>query len=708
MSRYSPLLLLAVALSIPAPAAPQTSELPAPPPTRQEDFKEVLHGVEIADPYRWLEDQQSPETRRWIEAQNRYTRSLLDPLPFREAIRRRLTELWRVDTTSIPVEERAGRYLFFKKKAEEELATLYLRRGLDGKDEAILDPRSLSADLSVTADPMELSRDGRRLIYGLRRGGEDEMELRVLDLDTRRDLPDRFPRGLYRGVAWKPDGSGFYYNLQSRETGTLTRFHKLGAAPADDAEVFGRGLGRDVWAGVSEVSDDGRFVLFDVGHGWSYNDLYLQDLTAGGPPRLVTPGLKATLDVQFAGGRLLAMTDWQKPDGAPNGRIVAIDPRDPAPEKWREIVPAGPDALQGFAVAGGKLFVHSLRDVTSRIRIFSLDGKPEGEVPLPGPGSVGILQARADGGEVFFGFQSFTVPPVVYRYDVAARRVDTWAQDRPPFQPALFETRQVWYTSKDGTRVPMFLVHRKGLEPNGQLPTRLYGYGGFRSSQRPFFSVTNAFWIEQGGVYALANIRGGSEFGEDWHRAGMLEKKQNVFDDFIAAAEWLVANRYTNPAKLAIEGGSNGGLLVGAALTQRPDLFRAVVCRFPDLDMIGYRRFENNNPPALQEYGDASKPEHFKFLLAYSPYQKVKPGTKYPAVLLTTGDNDTRVPPLQARKMTARLQAATASGIASGRPVLLLYDTVAGHAGGRTAGKVIEDSTLELAFVAWQLGMEVK
>jgi prolyl oligopeptidase len=381
---------------------------------------------------------------------------------------------------------------------------------------------------------------------------------------------------------------------------------------------------------------------------------------------------------------------------------VEVDLKDPAPERWREVVPQGPDAIQGITPVGGRLLVHYLRNVTSQLKLFSLEGKALADLPLPGPGSVAGLQGRWEDDEVFFAFSSYTTPRATYRADVRAVKAEPWWRPQVPFDPAAHETTQVWYPSKDGTKVPMFLTHAKGAARDGRRPVLLYGYGGFNVSITPGFSPAAAWWIEQGGVYAVANIRGGGEFGEEWHRAGMLENKQNVFDDFIAAAEWLVANRYTSPSRLAISGGSNGGLLVGAALTQRPELFGAVVCSFPDLDMVGYHRFPGNNPPALLEYGNASIPEQFKFLHAYSPYQRVQPGTKYPAVFFSTGDNDTRVPPLQARKMAARLQAASTSG----RPVVLLYDTKAGHAGGRPIGKIVEDQSLELAFLAWQLGME--
>jgi prolyl oligopeptidase len=365
-------------------------------------------------------------------------------------------------------------------------------------------------------------------------------------------------------------------------------------------------------------------------------------------------------------------------------------------------VPAGDHAIQGFVLAGGRLVVHTLRDVSSHLTLYDLEGNELGELELPGRGSVGAIDGHWERNELFFDFTSYTLPRSTLRADITSGDVETWWSPEVPFDGSEYGTRQVWFTSKDGTKVPMYVVHRLDLPLDGDRPALLYGYGGFNVSILPSFSALAAWWVEQGGIYAVANLRGGGEYGEEWHRAGMLESKQNVFDDFLAAADWLIANRYTRPQRLAIRGASNGGLLVGAALTQRPELFRAVLCEFPDLDMIGYHRFENNNPPALLEYGDASKAEDFAFLREYSPYQRIEEGTPYPAVLLTTGDADTRVPPLQARKMTARLQAASSSG----RPVLLLYDTKAGHAGGRPLAKVVDDLSLELAFLAWQLGME--
>ncbi|HKQ98465.1 MAG TPA: prolyl oligopeptidase family serine peptidase [Candidatus Polarisedimenticolia bacterium] len=700
--------LVALLSLVAAAGVPADSKLPPAPPTRRDDVKETLHGVTIVDPYRWLEDQGAPETRDWIDAQNRYAHGLLDALPMRGAIRDRLTDLARRDTQWAPT-ERAGRLFTQKRRAGDDLPILFVRDGRDGRETVLLDPAPLSPDHTTSVSIEDVSMDGSTLAYGVRTGGEDEAELRLRNTRTLQDLPDRLPRALYRGVSLRPDGRGFYYARQDRSAGIRIRYHAVGTPIEKDIEVFGAGFGPSDWVGAT-VSENGKHLLYSVSHGWASNEVFVASLDPAGPagpdglhgspgaPRPVVRGLDAHVQAAFAGDRLIAQTDWQ----APTGRIVEIDPADPAPAKWRTIVPAGPDAIEGMLLAGGRIVVHTLHDVAARLDVYTLDGKRAGAIALPGPGTVANLSGRFDSDDLFFDFQSYTTPPSTLRASVSSRTATSWWQAAIPFEPNRYETKQVWFASKDGTRVPMFVVHQKGLTLDGRRPALLYGYGGFAVSITPAFSPTTAWWLEQGGVYAVANIRGGSEFGEAWHKAGMLGNKQNVFDDFIAAAEWLIANHYTSSERLAIRGASNGGLLMGAVMTQRPQLFRAVLCEFPDLDMIGYRRFPNNNPPALLEYGDASRKDQFEYLAAYSPYQRVASGTPYPAVLFMTGDADTRVPPLQARKMTARMQAATTSG----RPVLLLYDTKAGHAGGRPLGKVVEDQSLEMAFLAWQLGME--
>jgi prolyl oligopeptidase len=667
-----------------------------PPETRRDDVREVMHGLELVDPYHWLEDADSTETHAWIAAQNDYTRSFLDAIPVRDRMRTRFREMLIHDSIGAPI-QRQGVYFFLKRGAEQDLWSVYRRTGIGGQDELLIDPDPMSSDRTVSIGAIAPSEDARLLAYGIRHGGEDETELRVFDVNERRDLPDRLPRGLYQNISWKKDGSGFYYSLARRGIGRRIYFHALGTDADSDREIFGAGY-RPENGIFPHASEDGNYLLAMVWWGWLKVELHVQDLRDDGPFRPLVSDIDAKFYPQFAGDYLIVQTDW----GAPNGRILRIDLREPAREKWREIVPEAVDAILSFAVIGDKVFVNYLHNVTARIAIFSLDGEPLAKMPLPGDGTAGIYgRWGRDEGIVYFG--SYTTPYSIYRYNSATGKSILWYRDGVPFESENFAMRQVWYSSKDGTRVPMFIVHRKDLVLDGNRPTVLYGYGGFSFSLTPQFNHGAAWWIERGGVYAVPNLRGGGEFGEAWHRAGMLEKKQNVFDDFIAAAEWLVANRYTNPDKLAISGGSNGGLLVGAVMTQRPDLMRAVYCWHPDLDMVRFHNYtKNNNPPALLEYGNPADPAQFRFIHAYSPYEHVKPGTKYPAMLLMSGDADTRVPPAQARKMTARMQAATASGL----PILLYYDTHAGHAGFKPTSKVIEDLSVEWSFLAWQLGIE--
>jgi len=673
------------------------AQAPAMPPTRQDNVKEVIHGVEIIDPYRWLEDQDSKETKDWVAAENAYTHALLDGLPMRAGASKRLMEMLHYDTMSAPFQQQGGYYFFTKKAADQDLSSIYRRKGPAGEDELLIDPHPLSPDHTTSVAFREVTEDATLLLYAVRRGGEDETELHVLDLKSRRDLADVLPRGYYLGTSWKKDNSGFYYALSRRDVGKRIYYHALGTDPAKDSLIFGEGYGPDTWL-APRLSEDGRYFLISVQAGWAKNELYIRSLEDNGQFRPLITGLDAHFTAQFAGDFLIVQTDWQ----APRGRILKIDLRDPKPEKWQQIVPTTADAIEGYALMGGKLFVNYLHDVTSRIAIFSLEGKPLGEVALPSAGSATIY-GRWDRDEGILAFSSYTTPASVFRYSAASGKRELWFRSPVPFDSSRYEMEQVWYSSKDGTRVPMFLVHRKGLKPDGQTPTILYGYGGFNVSLTPNFNTSAAWWVEQGGIYAVANLRGGGEFGEAWHKAGMLEKKQNVFDDFIAAAEWLTKNKYTNSQKLAIWGGSNGGLLVGSVTTQRPELFCAVICDHPDLDMVRYYKFtKNNNPPALLEYGNAADPAQFKFLYAYSPYQHVQPGTKYPAMLITSGDADTRVPPEQARKMAARLQAATKSG----SPVLLLYDNKAGHSGGRPFSQIVDELSLKLSFLASQLGMK--
>ncbi len=681
------LLLLPVAHA--APAAP------APPPTRAEVVRDTLHGVVIADPYRWLEDKQSPETRAWIEAQNRYRESLMAGVPGREALKARLDQLLKVDVTGIPL-ERGGRTFFSKRRADQEQRVLYLRRGPAGLDEVLVDPHPLSTDHTTSVSILDVSPDGTLAAVGTRQGGADEVAVSFLDVDSRKELADRLPPARYFGVAIKPDRSGFFYS-KFTTAGSRVYEHAMGTDSTADRPVFGEGYGPEKIITI-ELSEEGKYLQVSVLYGSAAerSELWVKDLAGGGPPAPVAKDLEGFFFGTVVGDQLYMHTNWQ----APKGRVLRADLRDPARERWREIVPQGENIIEGLSLAGGKLFVNELENVVSKVRVLDADGQPLGAITFPALGAVGSMNGRWASNEAFFTFSSFVVPATIFRYDVATGERTVWWRSQAPVESDRFETKQVWYTSKDGTRVPMFLVHRKGLKLDGSNPTLLTGYGGFTVNLTPTFSSEAALWVENGGVYAQPNLRGGSEFGEAWHRAGMLGNKQNVFDDFIAAAEWLVANRYTAPRKLAIEGGSNGGLLVGAAITQRPELFRAAICAVPLLDMLRYHRFLVARF-WVPEYGSSEDPAQFRWLHAYSPYQHVKKGVKYPAVLLVSGDSDTRVDPLHARKMTALLQTSTGSG----RPILLHYDTKAGHAGGKPVSKQIEDGADETHFLFWQLGM---
>jgi prolyl oligopeptidase len=678
-------LLIAAVFAVDAPKAP---------PTRVEPVKEVIHGVEVSDPYRWLEDQTSPETRAWIDVQNRYTESLLGSRGSLERLRRRAGELLRVETVSVPI-ERGGRYFFTRRKPDQNQAAIHMRKA--GKDEALVDPNTLSADQTTSAALMAVSRDGRLLAYGLRRGGEDETTLVLLDTDARRQLSDRFEKARYNGVSFKPDRSGFYYTRLTA-AGNRVYYHALGSDPARDAVVFGEGYNRDK-AVSATLSPDGRYLFFSVRTGTSgpKTEIYFRNLQANGPVAPLVNDVEANFSGRVAGDHYYMQTNWK----APNGRILDVDLAAPARANWREVVPESDSVISGFVLGGGRLLVTYLKDVVSRLEVLDASGKRVTTLRPAELASIGAISSEWDKDEAFYTSSSIAMHSHIKRFAPSAPRPETWWQPITSLPSTPVEVKQVWYESKDRTRIPMFLAHRKDLNLDGSNPVFLTGYGGFTLTQTPSFRPQAALWISSGGVYALPNLRGGGEFGESWHRAGMFERKQNVFDDFISAAEWLIANRYTRPDRLAISGGSNGGLLVGAALTQRPELFAAVVCSFPLLDMVRYHKFLLG-PYWVSEYGSADTAAQFPYIYAYSPYHRVRPGTRYPAVLFVTGDSDTRVAPLHARKMTALLQSATASD----RPILLRYDTKAGHSGGLPVAQQIENLAAEFSFLFWQLSME--
>jgi prolyl oligopeptidase len=666
-----------------------------PPETRRDAVVEKIHGVEIADPYRWLEDQKAPETRAWLEAQNRFTESIIGPLRGKERIQRRLTELIKIDSINPPF-VRGGRYFLSKRAANQNLFVLYMRKSSDAPDEVLVDPHTLSPDHTVSVGFRDVSRDGKVLAYGVRSGGEDEVLVRFMDIDSRKELADRLPKARYYGVSLTSDKTGIYYARQTAR-GPRVYYHTVGSDTTTDREIFGAGYGPEkiIDAGITE---DGRYLSITVSHGSAARkvELYVQDLQKKSAIRPIVNDIEANFSAEIAGGRAYLLTNWN----APNYRIFVLDLEDLSRERWRELIPEGKSVISDFSLAGGKLFVSFLENVKSRVRVFQPSGKETREIQFPTLGSVGGIIGTWERDEAFFSFSSFAQPTTYYRYQVSTAKQEVWAKLNVPVKSESIEVQQVWYTSKDGARIPMFVAHRKGLVLNGSNPTLLTGYGGFNASMTPGFSQRAAFWIENGGVYALPNLRGGGEFGEEWHKAGMLEKKQNVFDDFIAAAEWLIKSKYTSPSKLVISGGSNGGLLVGAAMTQRPELFQAVVCTYPLLDMVRYHRFLVAGY-WVPEYGSSVDPAQFKYIHAYSPYHRVKKGEKYPAVLFITGDGDTRVDPLHARKMTALVQSATGSN----KPVLLRYDMKAGHSAGMPVSKTIEDMTEEMRFLFWQLGV---
>ncbi|MDE2761404.1 MAG: prolyl oligopeptidase family serine peptidase [Gemmatimonadota bacterium] len=680
---------------------------PPPPGTARDPVVDTIHGVEFTDDYRWLEDQYGPATRAWIAEQNAYAELVVGDTALRAELAGRLRELMDVPGALFP--RRAGDYEYFSmRRPGREAGAIHRRPAPTEREYAPIDPEG---DFEVVVDPLDIhpdgttgvsirdfSPDGDLMLYAVRDGGRDEVSIRVRNLDTGEDLPDRLPGSLYGRVSFNEDGSGFHYVSRSRETGGRVRLHMLGTDVADDVELFGQGQGPESFVGFSEGAG-GRHMVYTVHHGWARTDVYLQDLRAGGEPRPIVGGAPARFSVRFVRGELWLLTNLD----APRNRIVAVDPRNPGsdPADWRVVLPEAEDVLTGYQIVGDRIYADYLHNVSSRIVRYGMDGTRIDEIPVPRHHVAGLRPWRD--GTALLTLTSLTTPPHILEIDLETLETTEWLPSAVPFDGDAYEVGRHWYTSPDGTRGPLYVVHRKGLEPGGDTPTLLYGYGGFNVNLLPRFDARAAVWMERGGVYAIATLRGGGEFGETWHRAGMLENKPNVFDDFIAAAEWLIESGYTSPERLAIRGVSNGGLLVAGAMITRPDLFRAVFCGFPDLDMVRFNRFtDTNNMPALLEYGNAAVPEEFEVLQAISPYQNVLDGVDYPAVMLTQGDLDTRVPPLQARKMAARLQAATASGL----PVILDYDPRAGHAGGRTFSRRVRNAAMELAFLLGQVGGE--
>src|ERR1700722_2602032 len=573
---------------------------PAPPsgPPRAEPrpLKEDFHGTKIVDSYRWLEDGNSPDTQKWVADEMSYTRALLEPLPGRDAIHKRLTELLSIGSIGVP--HIAGKYYFYtRREGMQNQPVLYVREGVDGKDRVLVDANQLAADGTVALDWFEPSEHGKYLAYGTSPSGSEMSTLHIIETKTGNPLPDTIERTRAASIAWLPDNSGFYYTRYPKPGDVqpgqemYTRhvfFHELGDDPEKDQLIFGEGRDPEDWPSVS-LDNEGQLLLITVSQGWTKSELFLMDLKKGTPPTRITTGKNFLYSGSVYNGRLYIVTN----EDAPRYRMFVTEAGNYERDDWKEIIPQTGSVLQGAAVWGGKLFTQYEQNATSQLKIFDLEGKNVHEVALPGLGTVFASDGKWDRDEIFYGFLSFTVPPTVYRYDLKTGTTSQWAKvDAPSIDPAAYEVNQEWYHSKDGTRVPMFIVNKKGLKKDGRNPALFTAYGGFNVSLTPSFSRTAYLWMEHGGVYAVANLRGGAEFGEDWHRAGMLGNKQNVFDDMIAGAEHLIAEKYTDKDHLAIQGGSNGGLLMGAMITQRPDLVRAGVCQVPLLDMLRYQNFQ--------------------------------------------------------------------------------------------------------------------
>jgi prolyl oligopeptidase len=691
----------------PMPALPLTY-----PPTRTVDASDVYFGAKVADPYRWLEDGQSPEVQAWLAAQNKLARSYLDALPGRAALEKRFSQLFRIDTIGAP--DRAGdRYFYMRHKASQEKAVLYWRPVNDPKAEHILiDPNQFVATNNASLGATATTLDGKLLAYTLRPNNADEATLYVKDVESGKDLPGEVIEGAkYADPSWLPDGSGFVYTYlppsdpahpEDRPGLAVVRYHKLGTDPKHDPVIHAKTGDPTKFIGAY-VSRDGKWIFFEEGNNANINDLYYQplegqptaDLADNWKPIVVGKDFSYSLEPWKGQAYILTNED------APRYRLFKVNLDHPSRSKWREIIPESPTAvLQGAAVVGNHLVLDELENVTSRIDICDLDGKLVRHLELPGIGTAGA-GGNPDYDELFYGFENFTQPPEIFQTSVTNRAEILWAKINFPVDPSPYAVEQKWFASKDGTKIPIFIVHRKDILLDGGTPFMLYGYGGFDISMLPEFKAGYYPWLEAGGGFAIVNLRGGGEFGEQWHQDGMLLKKQNVFDDCIAAAEYLIHEGYTKPERLAVRGGSNGGLLVGAVLTQRPDLFRAVVCEAPLLDMIRYPLF-GGGKTWVPEYGSPEDPDQFKALYAYSPYHHVKPGTPYPSVLFCTPQNDDRVAPMHAFKMTAALQAATSSP----NPILLRLETQSGHGGSDQVSKTIEYGTDIWGFLIHELGAQ--
>jgi prolyl oligopeptidase len=713
MTKLASFVFCSAAIAAPVPAGDPWKY----PESPRGDVVDEYAGTKVADPYRWLEDLDAPETKSWNDAQNQLTFGFLEKLPQRAQLRERLTQLWNYERFGLPYKE-GGRYFYTRNSGLQNQSVLYTVPTLTAEPRVLIDPNTLSADGTIALTAAAVSPDGEWIVYGTAGAGSDWNEYRVRRVATGEDTSDHIRWIKFAAPAWTHDSKGFFYSRYPApltEAGTAKTFsglehqkmyyHVLGTPQEEDRLILEIPQ-EPKWFVRGETSDDGRFLLVSIARGSSSENLLrFADLGDPKAPRVdaafvpLVDEWAAKYDfIGSSGDTLFVMTSAE----APRRRIVAIDTRAPGREHWKTVVPETTDTIETARIIGGRLVVKTMRDATSRLLLFTLDGEAQGEVALPGIGTVASISGRAEEPDLFFNFTSFAYPTTNYHHDLTTAKTTVLHAPKVAFDPAAYETKQIFYTSKDGTRVPMFITHKKGLKPNGNTPTLLYGYGGFDISLTPGFSVSTLVWLEQGGIYAVPNLRGGGEYGKAWHEAGKQERKQNVFDDFIAAVEWLFAHGYTRPEKLVLSGGSNGGLLVGAVINQRPDLCRVALPAVGVMDMLRFHKF-TIGWAWVGDYGSSDTPEGFRYLRAYSPLHTIRAGAKYPAVLVTTADHDDRVHPAHSFKYAAAMQAANPD---AELPVMIRIETRAGHGAGKPTSKLIDEAADKLAFATAFLGSE--
>jgi len=678
------------------------------PDTKRVAQSDNYHGLEVKDPYRWLEDPDSDATKQWVQAQNEVTNGYLATIPARDRLKQRLTQLWDYEKYGIPF-RRGDRYFYFKNDGLQNQSVLYTLKSLDDEAEVLLDPNTLSADGTVALAGLSISDDGQWLAYGLSTAGSDWVEYRVREISTGKDTADHLQWIKFSGASWTKDHQGFYYSRYD-EPNEQTKledvnyyqklyYHRLGTDQAEDTLIYHRHDQKE-WGFSGGVTEDGKYLIIGVWLGTdSKNLVFYQNLERPNSEivELIDEFTASYGVIDNDGDTLWIQTDLD----APRGKVIAINLNQPERQNWQEIIPEASETLESVGVLNNQFVADYLQDARSQIKIFSLDGSLVREVELPGIGSAGGFGGKRHDTETFYTFTSFTTPPTIYRYDMTTGTSKLFRRPQIDFNPENYQTEQVFYPSQDGTKIPMFITYKKGIELDGNNPTYLYAYGGFNISLTPSFSISNLVWLEMGGIYAVPNLRGGGEYGEAWHQAGMKDQKQNVFDDFIAAGEWLIAQKYTSTNKLAIAGGSNGGLLVGACMTQRPDLFAAAIPAVGVLDMLRFHKF-TIGWAWCAEYGSPDNAADFKTLYAYSPLHNLKEGTAYPATMITTADHDDRVVPAHSFKFAAALQAAHTGD----NPVLIRIETKAGHGAGKPTSKIIEEAADKWGFLMANLGMK--